>query len=68
MAAFRQTLQPEGLCCVDPGGGIVVIKASFAGAALNHYTCTNMLRSIGVAVHIILRFGWECPLRILGRY
>ena len=37
----------------------VVIKASFAGAALNHYTCTNMLihlRAVGVAVHIILRF------------
>ena len=34
----------------------VVVKASFAGAALNHYTCTNMfiyLRAIGVAVHII---------------
>ena len=23
--------------------GFVVIKASFAGAALNHYTCTNLL-------------------------
>ena len=37
----------------------VVVKASFAGAALNHYTCTNMLiylRAIGVAVHIIFRF------------
>ena len=37
----------------------VVVKASFAGAALNHYTCTNMLiclRAIGVTVHIILRF------------
>ena len=31
-----------------------VIKASFAGAALNHYTCTNLLiylRAVGVAVH-----------------
>ena len=36
-----------------------MIKASFAGAALNHYTCANMLiylRAIGVAVHIILKF------------
>ena len=39
--------------------GFVVIKASFAGAALNHYTCTNLLiylRAVGLAVHIILRF------------
>ena len=38
----------------------VVIKASFAGAALNHYTCTNLLiyrRAVVVAVHIILRFN-----------
>ena len=37
----------------------VVVKASIAGAALNNYTCTNMLiylRAISVAVHIILRF------------
>ena len=30
-----------------------VVNTSFAGAALNHYTCTNMLiylRAIGVAV------------------
>ena len=39
--------------------GFVVIEASFTGAALNHYTCTNLLiylRAVGVAVHIILRF------------
>ena len=39
--------------------GFVVINASFAGTALNHHTCTNLLiylRAVGVAVHIILRF------------
>ena len=39
--------------------GLVVIKASFARAALNHYTCTNLLiylRAVGVAIHIILIF------------
>ena len=33
----------------------VMVKASFSGAALNHYTCTNMLiylRAIVVSVHI----------------
>ena len=36
-----------------------MVKASFAGAALKYYTCTNMiiyLRAIGVAVNIIFRF------------